>query len=290
MNEYEFIMNDLHKKLDWLNENKNYDVFGLFLKGSQNYAMSVYSDAYTSDIDAIAIIIPSLDNVVRNDPMVSKTYVMEDNSHIDVKDIRMIKDMFVKANPSFLEILFTKYFVTKYNDSNKYYEYYLHDLHNISSDIAAMNKDKLLSCIKGTIYQKRKNLCLSRPSTADDIAKWRYVPKELSHMYRMLYMANKLCKGYSFEQTLVPEDPIRQFIIDVKTKPELMPYDDAVVCADAIVETVDGYIEDYRNENGREELNNKTLDLLNDLVYGIIKDKIGCEVMSATQAKLCKIM
>lgn len=290
MNEYEFIMNDLHKKLDWLNENKNYDVFGLFLKGSQNYAMSVYSDSYTSDIDAIAIIIPSLDDVVRNAPMVSKTYVMEDNSHIDVKDIRMIKDMFVKANPSFLEILFTKYFVTKYNDGNKYYEYYLRDLHNMSSDIAAMNKDRLLSSIKGTIHQKRKNLCVSRPSTAADIAKWGYVPKELSHMYRMFYMANKLCKGYSFEQTLVPEGAIRQFLINIKTNPERIPCDYAVIFADAIVEKVDECIEYYRNENGREELNNATLDLLNDLVYSIIKDKIGCKIMSASYAKLCKIM
>ena len=50
------------------------------------------------------------------------------------------------------------------------------------------------------------------------------------------------------------------------------------------------YVEQLDIAQTREELNNKTLDLLNDLVYGIIKDKIGCEVMSATQAKLCKIM
>ena len=82
-----------------------YTVLGVFLQGSQNYQLS-YSG---SDIDTKAILIPSFEDFVLNRKPVSTTLIKEDNSHIDLKDIRLMHDCFRKQNINFIEILFTKY-------------------------------------------------------------------------------------------------------------------------------------------------------------------------------------
>ena len=82
-----------------------YNVLGVFLQGSQNYQL----DYSGSDIDTKAIIIPSFIDFVLNRKPVSTTLIREDNSHIDLKDIRLMHDCFRKQNINFIEILFTKY-------------------------------------------------------------------------------------------------------------------------------------------------------------------------------------
>ena len=85
--------------------NKGYEVFGIYLQGSQNYML----ETENSDIDTKCIVIPSLSDIVLNKEPISKTIVLENNEHIDVKDIRIMFDIFKKQNINFIEILFTKY-------------------------------------------------------------------------------------------------------------------------------------------------------------------------------------
>ena len=78
---------------------------GLFLQGSQNYNL----DYEGSDIDTKAIMLPSFSDFVLNAKPLSTTHIMENNEHVDFKDIRLMFDCIKKQNVNFVEILFTPY-------------------------------------------------------------------------------------------------------------------------------------------------------------------------------------
>lgn len=105
----DYIMKNIEEKYNYL-QNLGYKVIAIYLQGSQNYGLDVYDDDYKSDIDAKAIVIPKLEDIILNKKPVSTTIVMDNNEHIDVKDIRVMKDMFIKQNLSYLELLYTDYY------------------------------------------------------------------------------------------------------------------------------------------------------------------------------------
>ena len=71
-----------------------HEVVGVFLQGSQNYELDEYSDEYMSDIDTKCIILPTLDDIISNKAPYSYTHCRVNNEHIDVKDIRLMFEMF----------------------------------------------------------------------------------------------------------------------------------------------------------------------------------------------------
>ena len=94
-------MTDKDKKIfDRLNDDiktvqdMGHKVFGVFLQGSQNYHL----DYEGSDIDTKVIVLPTLEDIVLNKSPVSTTHIREDNSHIDLKDIRLMWQCFKKQN------------------------------------------------------------------------------------------------------------------------------------------------------------------------------------------------
>ena len=70
------------------------DWVGLFLQGSQNYNL----DYEGSDIDTKAIMLPSFSDFVLNAKPLSTTHIMENNEHVDFKDIRLMFDCIKKQN------------------------------------------------------------------------------------------------------------------------------------------------------------------------------------------------
>ena len=77
-------------------------IVGLFLQGSQNYGL----DYEGSDIDTKLILTPTIEDIIFNRKPVSTTHVMENEEHLDAKDIRLYIQTFRKQNLNFLEILF----------------------------------------------------------------------------------------------------------------------------------------------------------------------------------------
>lgn len=53
------------------------------LQGSQNYNLE-YEE---SDVDTKAIIVPTLEDIVKNKKSVSYTHVRDNDEHVDVKDV-----------------------------------------------------------------------------------------------------------------------------------------------------------------------------------------------------------
>lgn len=95
---------------------KIYDEFGdrlvgVFLIGSQNYEL----DTEDSDVDTIAIVMPSISEITFLSPPYSTTIVVENEEHIVIKDLRLVRYELHKGSPNMLEILFTDYYILNPN-------------------------------------------------------------------------------------------------------------------------------------------------------------------------------
>lgn len=88
---------------------QGYQVIGMFLYGSQNYQM----DTLQSDIDAVAVIIPTVDDFAWNSAT-EKTLHTE-TGEIRIKDVRRFAAQLLKGNFSSLEWLLTPYKVLDAN-------------------------------------------------------------------------------------------------------------------------------------------------------------------------------
>lgn len=205
------ILNNLSNKM---NEVKKLGYSPLFiaLKGSQNYGM----DNKDSDIDAICFVIPSIEDLFYKRE-VSITHKCENNELIDIKDIRLLVELLKKANPSYLEILFSKYVIAFNKEGEELVKY----LQENGEKFAAANKAKLLRTCIGTINSKIKNLYHNSPAREEDIKKYGYCLKEIHHAFRL----NILLKEYfennkSFEKSLVPQEPYKAFLLTIKEIPQ----------------------------------------------------------------------
>lgn len=110
MNREEKIMARLQEHYNYLIE-KGHEVVVLMLQGSQNYDLDIYTEEYQSDIDSKAIILPSFEDFVQNRSPFSYTYILDNNEHIDTKDIRIMCEMLKKENISYIELLYTKFMI-----------------------------------------------------------------------------------------------------------------------------------------------------------------------------------
>ena len=184
---------------------QGYDVFGVFLQGSQNYEL----DYEGSDIDTKCIILPSAEDVILNNQAVSKTLILEDNSHIDLKDIRLMWNCFKKQNINYLEILFTDFAYVPH----EYYYFWL-DMMRINEDIAHIDNYAAVNCIVGMILEKNAALCHPYPSLKDKIERYGYDNKQLHHIIRCREFLDRYINGVSYEDCLIPTD--RESLINIK--------------------------------------------------------------------------
>lgn len=257
MNREEFINNKIKEHYDYI-KNK-YNVVYLGLQGSQNYELDVYEKDYKSDIDTKAIILPSFEDFVYNRQPVSRTVVLDNNEHIDVKDIRTMFDTFKKQNVNFIEILFTKYKII-----NEEYKDLIQILLNNKEEIARLNKNQALRCMAGMSMEKLKALQHPYPTILDKIIKYGYDPKQLHHILRMNDFIKKYAAGIRYEDCLIPDN--KEYLIEVKKG--VLNEKEAVELAQKIdsetKQIKDKYIteKDVVSEYAIEILNKVKLDIL----------------------------
>jgi predicted nucleotidyltransferase len=182
-----------------------YDVFGVFLQGSQNYKL----DYAGSDIDTKCIVLPSAEDLILNKPPVSTTLILEDNSHIDLKDIRLMWQHFKKQNINYLEILFTDFIYVPH----EYYSFWL-DMLRINEEIAHSDNYAAVNCIVGMVLEKHKALCHPYPTLKEKIDKYGYDHNQLHHIIRCREFLDRYIAGISFTDCLIPQD--REYLISVK--------------------------------------------------------------------------
>ena len=153
-------------------------ILGIFLQGSQNYGMATEK----SDVDTKCIILPSFEDIVFNKPPISTTYVLSNDEHIDLKDIRLIFGNFRKQNINYIEILFTKYFIL-----NPKYKKFWNELIEEREAIAKYNPYIAVKAIKGMAMDKYHALEHPYPNKAEVLTQYGFDPKQLHHLARLYY-------------------------------------------------------------------------------------------------------
>lgn len=234
-----------------------YTVLGVFLQGSQNYNL----DYDGSDIDTKAILVPSFEDFVLNKKPVSTTLVKADNSHIDIKDIRLMHECFRKQNINFIEILFTKY---KY--LNPEYKDLYQPMFDNNERIAHYNNYAAVNCIAGMVFEKRKALCHPYEGLKEKIEKYGYDNKQLHHILRCEEFLKRYIHDVPYAECLIPARP--NYLISVKSS-YCYSLEDAIEIADCCVDIVkmvkQAYMDTHEVVIDREAdtiMNNVLIDVL----------------------------
>lgn len=231
MDREERIMNRLQEHYDYIKDECRsngtpYEVVALFLQGSQNYGLDVYTDNYMSDVDSKAIVLPTFNDFILSKEPVSKTIILENKEHIDVKDIRVMFTMFKKANISYLELLFTDYKII-----NPKYQSIIDELMKIRDDI--IDYPRLLKACYGMTLEKRKALCHPYPTIKDKIDKWGFDPKQLHHIIRLhLMLATLYETKHLTKDNFVFDEELREGLLDIKTNNAGISLNNAIASAD----------------------------------------------------------
>ena len=208
----DYIMERVQKHYDYL-QSLGLNVVAIFAQGSMNYGLFINDEDYHSDVDTKAIILPTLDNLVCGNKMISTKYEL-DGEQIDVKDIRVMEDMWAKSNPAYLEILFTKYKII-----NPIYESFVNRILEMGNDIVKMNFPQLAKCMSGMSKEKVIALEHPYPSQLKDLEKFGYCPKQIHHIIRLNQLIkdiyqNNISFGDALLLNRLPE--FSSYLINVK--------------------------------------------------------------------------
>jgi hypothetical protein len=256
-------------------ESLGYEVVCTCLQGSQNYGLDEYSEDYCSDIDTKSIILPKLKDFIMALPPVSKVEVMDNDEHAEVKDIRIMFEMFRKMNVSYIELLYSKYVYI-----NPKWVDYIYNLFLYRDEIASFNRNQFIKCIYGMALEKQKALCHPYPATMDKIEKFGYDGKQLSHCRRLLNFLGKYLDGWPLAACYtVDEEPERTILMN--NKKQLDAYGDVLNVAGAKLQC-DAYVAAItvlKNEAVTEfdELEYKAVEILEDIKYEILKEQMRRE-------------
>lgn len=178
---------------------QGYEIFGIFVQGSQNYGLDVYNEEYWSDIDTKCIVLPSLDDIILNKKPTSTTYERENKEHIDFKDIRLMWECFKKQNVNFMEILFTDYYIVP-----EKYKKYWDKMREMAEEIAHAHPAQTVRTMSGMSMEKFKALEHRYPTLIEKIDKYGYDGKQLHHIIRINDFIKRYTMGLSFKESLTP--------------------------------------------------------------------------------------
>ena len=246
---------------------KGYEVVFIALQGSQNYGLDVYSEDYMSDVDTKAVVLPSFEDFVYNKKPVSNTIVLENNEHIDVKDVRIMFEMYKKQNINFIETLFTKFKIIDFR-----YSELVQPLFDNKEKIAHINVNQALRCMAGMSMEKLKALQHPYPTIKERIDKYGYDPKQLHHILRMNDFIKKYAKGLPYEKCLIPDE--KNYLIKIKT----IPF--KVDLAVSLAQTTDMETKKIKDDNVTEQdiINQKGIDVLNKVKFDLLKQKFKKDI------------
>lgn len=160
-----------------------YNVFYVWLYGSQNYNL----DTPSSDMDFKVLVIPELDDLVRNSKPLS-TMIEEPYWQIEIKDIRNYIDSAVKVNINFLEILQTEFY---YADAS----WLADEMRSFFVPLLQKQWCQYLRATHGMLMQKFTALRHPYPSKLEVIAKFWYDPKQLCHITRLSWEIESFYQG-----------------------------------------------------------------------------------------------
>lgn len=268
----EYIQKRVQEHYDYLTS-MGYDVVCTCLQGSQNYGLDEYSEDYMSDVDTKSIVLPPLDDFITAASPVSEVVVLENNEHAEIKDIRVMFDMFKKMNISYIELLYSKYIVI-----NERWAHLIEPLFANKDLVSSYNRNQFLRCIAGMAMEKRKALCHPYPSIQWKIEKWGYDGKQLSHCARLYNFIKRYVAGEPLEECYDAEHKEILMAYKKQMTPEGFPLscEDAVFLCD-VFERGTKQVKDVACTE-KDELVYEALEVLQQVQYNIIKEKLRIEL------------
>ena len=173
-------------------------IIGVFLQGSQNYGL----DYEGSDIDTKCILAPSWEDLCFNRKAVSTTHILDNEEHLDAKDIRLYMQCFRKQNLNFVEILFTPYKII-----NPMYADSWNELVENNELIARYDPVGAVKTMKGIAMEKFHAMDHEYPSKVELIKAYGYDPKQVSHLVRVREFLERFIAGETYAHCLITRTP-----------------------------------------------------------------------------------
>ena len=273
MNKYD-IMKRVEEHYRYL-ESLGYEVVCTCLQGSQNYGLDEYTGDYCSDIDTKSIVLPRLEGFIRALPPVSTVEVMYNDEHAEVKDIRIMFEMFRKMNISYIELLYSKYVYI-----NPKWKEFILPLFQSRDVIASFNRNQFIKCIYGMALEKQKALCHPYPATMDKIEKFGYDGKQLSHCRRLLNFLSRYLDGEPIASCYEVHEPAKTILMNNKKQldahGEVLSLASAKSQCDAYVAAITVLKNDAVTEF--DELEYKAVEILEDIKFEILKEQMRREL------------
>lgn len=243
-----------------------HDYFFVALQGSWNYDLGYEK----SDVDTKALVLPTFREIALNKKPISTTHIMENNEHLDLKDIRVMFENFWKQNINFLEILFTEYVVINPAYLDQYFA-----LVDMREDIAHYDVARAVNCMCGMAMEKYHALKKPYPATMADIEKYGYSPKEFHHIIRMYNFLFNYIEGMSFEECLTAHTPYsKELLMAVKCGEASLDFAEKV--SENLVSEMKEMKDHYLNSN-KWEIDMRTRRAAEEVVYDVLRDKVWAE-------------
>lgn len=229
-----------------------YNPYYLSIYGSQNYWLAVDTEDYKSDIDFKCIIIPTVDELIRNSKPLS-TVIEYDWWQIDLKDIRSYTESVVKCNVNFLEILQSDFYI-----GGDFFREYLKPL------MEEMGQFYLKACY-WMMLEKYEALRHPYPSTIAKIERFWYDPKQLHHIVRLYLLMKRYIDG-DFPN-FIHSGTERDYLLQIKVWE--IPNDKVDEIANEFISKAKELRESYKIEPCFD-----TKNLLIEKSYSIIKNNL----------------
>lgn len=273
MSREERIMKRVQEHYDYL-QSLGYEVVCVCLQGSQNYGLDEYSDEYMSDIDTKAIVLPPLDDFITASPPVSKVVIMDNNEHAEVKDIRVMFEMFKKANISYIELLFTDFKII-----NPKWADLIAPLFSNKDLISSYSRTQFIKCIYGMALEKRKALCHPYPTIKDKIDKYGYDGKQLHHIARLYEFLTRFNNGESIENCFKSNnrEELMMYKKQMNADGSVLSAEDAAKIADELVSRITA-LKDYMIDHWHIKVKPAAIEILDEIKYNIIKEMLRREL------------
>lgn len=259
----DYLKSELYKCKDYL-KGKGYNVVYLCIFGSQNYDLDIYTDDYKSDIDFKAVIIPTLDDLVYNCKPISTT-IEYNGGQIDLKDIRSWVDTLVKANPAYIETLYTSLGII-----DEDYREYIIPILRLRFALLYSLRAQFARAVYGMAKEKEAAFEHSYPSCISDIEKYKYSRKQLHHIVRLFY----LLYGYVYDGylSLEPTEEQKTFLLDIKIGK--YKYEDACKIRDEYIQKLKILKDAYLDSIDEKTINYKVKEYVLENARKVIKKSI----------------
>jgi predicted nucleotidyltransferase len=192
-------------------EAEGYKVAYICIYGSQNYGLDMFTKEYQSDIDMKAIIVPTLDDLIKDSKPISKTIETE-WGQCDLKDIRVYFQTLLKANPAYIETIFTDYYIVDSAFQSEFKEIF-----DSREELVSTLSAQFIRSMYGMMCEKEKAMCHPYPSIAHKIEKWGYDGKQVHHIFRLwLMMINYFEKNVPLSECFHPNNAEKKVLQDFK--------------------------------------------------------------------------